>query len=74
MPANLESVLQVQSKLRAELGLHKIPLVHNKNYQRHGTKSYVYLLNRFGFQPTKPGPYFHATVNVPTLQAQAHVN
>ncbi|KAK7948813.1 eukaryotic aspartyl protease [Apiospora aurea] len=25
----------------------------------HGNKSCVYLLNRFGLQPTKPGPYRH---------------
>ncbi|SPQ21001.1 86947e86-62a6-4305-9edb-9ac2d935c0ef [Thermothielavioides terrestris] len=38
--------------------LHKVKIIHNQNYQRHGTKSYVSVLNRFGFQPTKPGPYF----------------
>lgn len=39
-------------------GLHKVKVIANRNYQRHGTKSYVSVLNRFGFQPTKPGPYF----------------
>ncbi|ESZ96019.1 aspartic proteinase precursor [Sclerotinia borealis F-4128] len=39
-------------------GLSKIRLVRNKNYTRSGTKSYVYLLNKWGFEPTKPGPYF----------------
>jgi hypothetical protein len=55
----MESIFQVQAKLRGELGLKKIMAVPNPNYQRHGTKSYVYLMNRFGFQPTKPGPYHH---------------
>jgi Eukaryotic aspartyl protease len=57
----MESIYQAQAKLRRELGLQKIKAVRNKNYKPHGTKSYVYLLNRFGFQPTKPGPYFHRT-------------
>lgn len=55
----MESIFKVQAKLRQELGLQKIKAVHNKKYQRHGTKSYVHLMNRFGFQPTKPGPYVH---------------
>ncbi|KAK4241008.1 aspartic peptidase domain-containing protein [Achaetomium macrosporum] len=42
--------------------LHKVKAIPNQNYKRHGTKSYVYLLNRFGFQPTKPGPYFQKFV------------
>jgi len=39
-------------------GLSKVKLIHNKNYKRSGTKSYVYLLQKWGFEPTKPGPYF----------------
>jgi len=39
-------------------GLQKVKLIPNKNYKRSGTKSYVYLLNKWGFEPTKPGPYF----------------
>jgi hypothetical protein len=39
-------------------GLHKIKIIPNQNYKRSGPKSYVYLLNKWGFQPTKPGPYF----------------
>jgi len=39
-------------------GLQKVKIVHNTKYQKSGTKSYVYLLNRWGFEPTKPGPYF----------------
>ncbi|KAK3359079.1 aspartic peptidase domain-containing protein [Lasiosphaeria hispida] len=53
------SIFQTQAALRNERGLHKIKAIRNENYKRNGTKSYVYLLNRFGFQPTKPGPYFH---------------
>jgi hypothetical protein len=54
----MEAIFQVQNTFRRELGLSKILAIPNKNYQRHGTKSYVYLLNRFGFEPTKPGPYY----------------
>lgn len=57
----MEAAFATQAKLREELGLKKIVAVPNQNYKRHGTKSYVYLMNRFGFQPTKPGPYRHAT-------------
>jgi len=39
-------------------GLQKIKLIPNKNYKRSGPKSYVYLLQKWGFEPTKPGPYF----------------
>ncbi|KAJ9141620.1 Eukaryotic aspartyl protease [Coniochaeta hoffmannii] len=56
----MEAIFQAQAKFRRDLGLHKVKVIPNKNYQRHGTKSYVYLMNRFGFNPTKPGPYFHA--------------
>ncbi|KAJ9156376.1 Aspartic protease pep1 [Pleurostoma richardsiae] len=55
----MEAFFQTQAKLKAERGLHKVRAVPNKNYKRHGTKSYVYLMNRFGFNPTKPGPYRH---------------
>lgn len=37
----------------------KIKVVPNKNYQRSGPKSYVYLLQKWGFRPTLPGPYIH---------------
>jgi hypothetical protein len=39
-------------------GLQKIKLIPNKNYKKSGLKSYVYLMNKWGFEPTKPGPYF----------------
>lgn len=38
--------------------LQRIKLVHNPNYQRSGPKSYVFLLNKYKFSPTKEGPYF----------------
>jgi hypothetical protein len=39
-------------------GLHKINIIQNKAYKRSGLKSYVYLLQKWSFEPTKPGPYF----------------
>jgi hypothetical protein len=59
LTADMEAFWHAQAKVRRELGLHKIKAIPNKNYKRSGTKSYVYLLNRFGFQPTKPGMFFH---------------
>jgi Eukaryotic aspartyl protease len=53
----MEAIFKRQAAIRAELGLTKVRVVHNKNYKKHGTKSYVYLLNRFRFEPTMPGPY-----------------
>lgn len=38
---------------------YRIKVVPNKNYQHSGPKSYVYLLQKWGFQPTLPGPYVH---------------
>ncbi|KAL2071627.1 hypothetical protein VTL71DRAFT_12862 [Oculimacula yallundae] len=37
--------------------LQKIKIVTNKKYEKNGLKSYVYLLQKWGFQPTQPGPY-----------------
>ena len=42
----------------------RVKVIHNENYQRNGTKSYVYSMNKFGFDPTKPGPYLHAQVSI----------
>lgn len=39
-------------------GLQKVKLIYNPKYKRSGPKSYVYLLQKWGFEPTKPGPYF----------------
>lgn len=69
----MEAALATQAKLRQELGLKKVPAIPNQNYKRHGTKSYVYLLNRFGFQPTKPGPYQHHTSIVQRGLAHSNV-
>lgn len=57
----MEAVYIAQNTFKQNMHLRKIPVIHNKNYQRNGTKSYVYLLNRFGFQPTQPGHYRHIT-------------
>ncbi|KAI4133096.1 MAG: hypothetical protein LQ338_000361 [Usnochroma carphineum] len=38
--------------------LTRIKRVPNPKYQRSGPKSYVHLLNKYKFSPTKPGPYF----------------
>jgi hypothetical protein len=59
-PSSMDSFYATQSKFRAERGLSKVKVVLNKNYKRHGTKSYVHLMNKYGFEPTKPGPYFMA--------------
>jgi hypothetical protein len=36
----------------------RVVRVPNPKYKRSGLKSYVYLLNKYKFNPTKPGPYF----------------
>lgn len=38
----------------------RVKLVHNKNYQRSGPKSYVSLLSKYKFTPTLEGPYTFA--------------
>lgn len=38
--------------------LTKVNLIHNAKYQRSGPKSYVSLLKKYDFNPTKEGPYF----------------
>jgi hypothetical protein len=50
-------------------GLSKIRIVPNKKYKRSGPKSYVYLLQKWGFEPTLPGPYHHIQK---TVQSKAH--
>ncbi|RYC84021.1 hypothetical protein BFJ63_vAg13108 [Fusarium oxysporum f. sp. narcissi] len=54
----MEAIYQVQRQFRLDRGLTRISVKRNPHYQPHGTKSYVHLLNRFGFQPTEPRPYF----------------
>lgn len=57
MGAAMNDILQAQAKLRRDLSLEKVIARPNLNYRRHGTKSYVSVLNRYPFVPTKPGPY-----------------
>lgn len=40
----------------------KIKLIANPRYQKSGTKSYVHLMRKYGFHPTKGGPYQIGTV------------
>jgi hypothetical protein len=44
-------------KMAALHGLKKINITTNKNYKKSGTKSYAYLLSKWGFEPTMPGPF-----------------
>ncbi|KAH6840749.1 aspartic peptidase domain-containing protein [Chaetomium sp. MPI-CAGE-AT-0009] len=52
------ALYQSHAELRKRMALHKVKAIPNSKYKRHGTKSYVSVLNRFGFQPTQPGPYY----------------
>lgn len=38
--------------------IQRLTRVKNPNYQPSGTKSYVWLMMKYGFQPTLEGPYF----------------
>ncbi|OCL15005.1 acid protease [Glonium stellatum] len=38
--------------------LQRVKVIHNPNYKPSGMKSYVYLLNKYNFNPTMDGPYF----------------
>ncbi|KAI4236502.1 MAG: hypothetical protein LQ349_002511 [Xanthoria aureola] len=42
----------------ASNNLTRVERVFNKRYVPSGPKSYVYLLNKYKFSPTQPGPYF----------------
>lgn len=57
----MESIFAAQRKLKEDLGLAKVPVTRNKNYQANGAKSYVYLMNKFGFDTTKESRYRHIT-------------
>ncbi|KAJ5638072.1 Aspergillopepsin-1 [Penicillium lividum] len=35
----------------------KIKIIANPQYQKSGTKSYVHMMRKYNFNPTKPGPY-----------------
>ncbi|KAK4180528.1 aspartic peptidase domain-containing protein [Triangularia setosa] len=62
----MEPIFLAQSKLRAELGLYKVKAIPNSNFQRHGTKAYASAINRYGIQPTKPGPLTSQTIRDPS--------
>lgn len=36
----------------------RVKIIANPHYQKSGTKSYLYAMRKYGFSPTKPGPYF----------------
>lgn len=39
----------------------RVPCIFNPNYKRSGPKSYVWLMSKYGFNSTQPGPYFVAS-------------
>ena len=51
------AVFSSQKNLIRYTGPSKVRVARDPNYQSHGTTYYLYLLNRFDFEPTKPGPY-----------------
>lgn len=40
----------------------RIAIHRNPEYKHNGTKSYVFAMSKYGFNNTKPGPYFYAKV------------
>jgi hypothetical protein len=40
--------------------LSKVALRGNPNYKASGIRSYVWLLRKYGFKPTRAGPYQHS--------------
>ncbi|KAI0538818.1 eukaryotic aspartyl protease [Xylaria digitata] len=59
----MDAIYAAQEKFKEDLGLTKVRAVHNQNYKRHGTKSYVRSLLRYNIDPTKDGPYFRTSNN-----------
>ncbi|KAH8840358.1 hypothetical protein MCOR27_001233 [Pyricularia oryzae] len=51
------SIALTQPSVKEEMGLCRVPIKYNERYKPSGTKSYVNLMARYGFQPTQPGPY-----------------
>lgn len=45
--------------------LTKVELVPNLNLDRDGLKAYGYLLSKYGFNPTKPGPFTTIVAQAP---------
>ncbi|KAI0402553.1 eukaryotic aspartyl protease [Xylaria palmicola] len=54
----MDAIYSTPDKFVKENDLTKVRAVHNPNYKRHGTKSYVHLMHKYNFEPTKGGPYF----------------
>ncbi|KAI1749825.1 eukaryotic aspartyl protease [Xylaria castorea] len=54
----MDSLYSAQNEFKKEHGLAKVRAINNQNYRRNGTKSYVHLLRKYNFEPTKGGPYF----------------
>ncbi|KAI0146183.1 eukaryotic aspartyl protease [Xylariaceae sp. FL1272] len=53
----MDALFAAHRKLKGEVGLTKVTAVHNQNYKRHGLKSYVNAMHKYGFEPTKDGPF-----------------
>ncbi|KAI0437765.1 eukaryotic aspartyl protease [Xylaria telfairii] len=54
----MDAIYSAQNEFKKGHGLTKVRAVHNQNYRRNGIKSYVHLLRKYNFEPTKAGPYF----------------
>ncbi|KAI0433549.1 eukaryotic aspartyl protease [Xylaria sp. FL1042] len=57
----MDTIYSIQDGLRKDFGLTKVRAVQNQNYKRHGTRSYVHLLHKYNFEPTRSGPYFRVS-------------
>jgi len=55
-------------------GLQKVKVVVNPKYKKSGIKSYVYLMNKWGFESTKPGPYFQMKKVSQTGKGRLHAH
>ncbi|KAI1270073.1 eukaryotic aspartyl protease [Xylariaceae sp. FL1019] len=53
----MDVLVAAYRKLNDDVGLTKVKAVHNHNYKRHGRKSYVNIMHKYGFEPTKQGPF-----------------
>lgn len=52
--------------------LHRVHRVHNTRYHKSGLKSYGHLLSKYGFTPTKPGPFVTVEQDEGKLKQIAH--
>ncbi|KAJ4395113.1 hypothetical protein N0V85_006673 [Neurospora sp. IMI 360204] len=64
------SMYQVQSKLRQDLGLHKVQAVRKPGYELNGTKAYVSAMARYAFNPTEESRFFHLKKTDVTKESQ----